>query len=71
MIAFLRNRAATEAKEKVLEYTGHREPEARRQRIDGPYLEEHIAYRSEYLNLYPYGGKEIEPFDVKKLLLFS
>lgn len=71
MIVFLRNRATTEAKEKILEYTGHRDPKPLHSRIEGPYLEEHIAYTSEYLNLYPYGGKEVEPFDVKKFLLFS
>jgi hypothetical protein len=71
IIEYLRNKAVKEAKEKVLEYTGHRNPKDNYQRIDGPYLEEHIAYASDHLNLYPYNGKEVEPFDVKKLLLFS
>ena len=71
IVEFLRNKAAKEAKEKILEYTGHKELQKDYQRIDGYYLEEYIAYVSDHLNLYPYNGKEVEPFDVKKLLLFS
>jgi hypothetical protein len=71
IIEYLRNKATKEAKEKILEYTGHKAPKDNYQRIDGPYLEEHIAYSSDHLNMYPYGGKEVDPFEVKKFLLFS
>lgn len=70
IIQFLRDKAVKDAKNKVLEYTGHNAPKVGYQKIDDSYLEEHIEYNSRHLNLCPY-GETVEPFDVKKLLLFS
>src|SRR5579885_752415 len=51
----LRNKARDEAKQRILEYTGHKEPEKNYQRIDSWGLEDHIEYHSQHLNLFPYG----------------
>lgn len=71
IIGFIRNSACSKIKDQILEYTGHRHPKINHRRIDGITLEENITSDSMNLNLYPYNGKEVEPFDVKKFLLFS
>lgn len=68
---YLRERAVKEIKEKILQYTGHISPPQGYAKIDSAYLENSIEYHSVHLNLYEYGGTEVEPFDVKKFLIFS
>ena len=71
IIEYLRNKALKEAKDKILEYTGHKAPEKNYARITAAYLENHIEYHSDHLNLHDFSDKVVEPFDVKKYLLFS
>lgn len=71
IVEHLRNNANKEAKDYVLEYTEHKNPRKNVQRIDSWYLQEHIEYNASYINMYPTDGTAVEPFDVKKLLLFS
>lgn len=66
----LRNKARTEIKNLVLEYTGHKAPKPNYQRIDAYSLEETIEYRSDRLNLYKF-PETVDEFDVKTLILFS
>jgi hypothetical protein len=71
VVDYLREKAVKEVKSKILEYTGHKAPEKNFAKINAAYLENHIEYLSDHLNLNVYGAAAIEPFDVKKFLLFS
>jgi hypothetical protein len=71
IVAHLRDKSLKEIKQKILEYTGHRPPEKNYARITASYLENHVEYHSDHLNLYVYGETPVEPFEVKKFLLFS
>lgn len=67
----LRNKAVSEIKNSILEYTGYKNPKHNYSKINDFGLSSNISYTSEYLNMYPYDGTPIEPFDVKKFLIFS
>jgi hypothetical protein len=71
IVTSLRNRATKEAKEDILEYTGHKAPKNNYQAIDAWNLQQRVAYNSKFLNLYPFEGTVVEPFDIKKFLIFS
>lgn len=71
LIAKLRDKAIAEIKQDILEFTGYKPPKRNYAKIDAGTLVSNIVYKSEHLNLYEYGKKEVEPFDVKKLLIFS
>ncbi len=71
IVKFLRDSHLKEAKNKILECLGKTELKYGYGRITPVWLEEHIAYVSDFINLYEFEEKEIEPFDVKKYLIFS
>lgn len=71
MIEKLRTKAVQQIKDQILEYTGHKAPKQGYGKIDDWHLSSTISYHSEHLNLYPFEGTPVDPFDVKKFLLFS
>lgn len=71
IIAYLRNKSLKAVKESILEYTGHKQPKQGYAKIDEWTLSQTISYDSKWLNLYPYEDEAVNPFDVKKFLLFS
>ncbi len=71
IVSTFRHNSQTEIKDLILEYTGHKAPKAGFGKIDSWNLEDHIIYASQNLNVYRYGETAVEPFDVKKYLLFS
>lgn len=68
---YLRDKALKDVKGRILEYTGHKLPEKNYAKITASYLENHIEYVSNHINLYSFGEPEVEPFEIKKFLLFS
>lgn len=71
IITQLRNSSLAEIKDKILEYLGKKQPRNNYARIDAANLKEHIAYQSEFLNLFEYGKDPVEVFDVTKYINFS
>lgn len=71
LVFLLRQTCLDKIKNNILEYTGHKDPKNNYTRIDNYLLENNIEYYSEYLNLYPFDGKKVEVFDIKKYLIFS
>lgn len=71
IVASLREKAVKDVKGYLLEFTGHKEPRKGYAKLDDWTLSRNIAYHSDHINMYVYGGKPVELFDVKKYLLFS
>lgn len=70
-ISKVRDVAISSVKNKILEFTGHKAPKAGYASVTAGGLDNEIADKSEYLNMSKYGEPTVEPFDVKKLLIFS
>lgn len=68
IIEYLRNKFIRKIKEKIVEYANHK---AAGNRNAISYLKYEIENQSNYLNLYRFGGEVVEPFDIKKYLIFS
>jgi len=68
MVNVLRELALTEAKNKILEYSGHRQ--SLYGKISASNLEQSIIQLSKYVNIYPFKSDPIDLFDVKKYLTF-
>lgn len=71
LVEKLRTKAVTEIKKLILEYTGHTPPKKGYAKTDDWHLSSTISYNSEHANMYLYEGPAVEPFEVKKFLLFS
>jgi len=71
IIESVRQRTMKEAKKTILEYTGHIPPKQHFLKADEHVLEDTIVSHSNNLNMYKYGDKPVDLFDVKKFLLFS
>lgn len=63
LIESIRAKFYKEIREKVVEFSQNK--------MSAGSLRSNISWTSEFINLYPFNGKEVEAFDVKKLLLFS
>jgi hypothetical protein len=71
IIESIRLRITREMKARILELTGHGPRKVGYGKIDDRWLHNAIAYHSDHLNMYKYGATPVEPFEVKKFLLFS
>lgn len=69
IIEFIKLKITEEVKNKMLEYTGAIPPKYAQPSAQT--LAWQIERYSEFLNLYPYNGKEPDVFDVRKFLIFS
>lgn len=67
----LKNNYIENAKNKILEYTGHRAPEDGHRQLNANELEDHIVYNSDFINISVYGDPMPKVFDIKKYLIFS
>lgn len=71
IVSFIRSDAQKKIKDVILEYTGHKKVERNYSKVDSFHLRWNLISASDYLNLSEYSSPDVEPFDVKKYLLFS
>lgn len=71
MIEWIRNDKMKYIKDSVLEYVGKKTPRSGWAVCGDFDLESRITYASEFLNMSKFDETPLEPFDVKKLLLFT
>jgi hypothetical protein len=70
-VDMLRKFAAKSIKEDILRFTGHKPPPNNWTKMDDSNLASRVCHYSEKLNLSKFGDPLLDPFDIKKFLVFS
>lgn len=70
-VVLLKRHSIDAIKQDVLEFTGHKAPQSHYSKITKRILESNICYYSTKMNVSKYGEPNVEPFDVRTLIIFS